>query len=473
MSQQKRQETDSLGAIAIDADKYWGAQTQRSLANFPFQEKSEAMPRQLIHALGLQKRCAALANKDLGVLDDKRADAIIDAAIHVQEGHLDNHFPLVIWQTGSGTQTNMNANEVIANYANQQLGAELGSKNPIHPNDHCNCSQSSNDSFPTAMHLASVFMAKNTLLPALHAFKDALHEKSVSFQNIIKIGRTHTQDATPITLGQVFAGYEALLQDALHAIDQRITALYLLAQGGTAVGTGLNAPKGFAESFAKHVAAISGYPFTASPNPCAQIASHDALVDFSAALNTLSVSCTKIANDIRFLASGPRSGLGELILPTNEPGSSIMPGKVNPTQCESLTQICAQVIGNHTAVTIGGSQGHFELNAYKPLIIHNVLRSMQLLSDGCRNMTQRCIIGLQADTKRIQQLMNQSLMLVTALNPHIGYDKAAQIAKKAYHDGTTLKEAAKALGLLTSTQFDAWVKPETMLAPYQTKKQPS
>ena len=468
--QAPRQESDSLGAIDIAASAYWGAQTQRSLQNFPFTEQGESMPRDVIHALGLQKRCCALANQELGVLDKSLAQAIIAAAERVQEGVLDEHFPLVIWQTGSGTQSNMNANEVIANCANLALGGTLGSKHPVHPNDHCNCSQSSNDSFPTAMHIAAVFVCQKRLLPSLDALHKALQAKVSAFKEIVKIGRTHTQDATPITLGQVFSGYEAMLAEGIDSIRASLGGLYALAQGGTAVGTGLNAPQGFAACFARHAARLSGYPFVPTDNTYASLAGHSALLGMSGSLNMVAANLLKIANDIRFLASGPRSGLGELILPANEPGSSIMPGKVNPTQCESLTQLCAQVIGNHTAATIGASQGHFELNVYKPLIIHNVLRSMHLLADGCRNFTERCLIGIEANTQRIDDLMNQSLMLVTALNTHIGYDKAAQIAKKAYKDKTTLKQAALQLGFLTEKQFDQWVRPQAMLAPYPLKK---
>ncbi|MBC6445503.1 MAG: class II fumarate hydratase [Alphaproteobacteria bacterium GM202ARS2] len=465
-----RQETDSLGAVTIATGNYWGAQTQRSLDNFAFTEGGETMPRAVIHALGLQKRCCALANQELGVLAPDLAQAIITVAEQVQIGALDAHFPLVIWQTGSGTQSNMNANEVIANCANLALGGALGSKHPVHPNDHCNCSQSSNDSFPTAMHIAAVFVCHEHLLPSLTAMQKALHDKVAAFQDIVKIGRTHTQDATPITLGQVFSGYEAMLVESIDSIRACLDGLYALAQGGTAVGTGLNAPQGFAACFARHVARLSGYPFTPAHNTYAALAGHSALLNMSGALNTAAANLLKIANDIRFLASGPRSGLGELNLPANEPGSSIMPGKVNPTQCESLTQLCAQVMGNHTATTIGASQGHFELNVYKPLIIHNVLRSMHLLADGCRNFTARCLVGIQANTARINELMSQSLMLATALNTHIGYDKAAQIAKKAYKDNTTLKQAAVQLGLLSEQQFDEWVRPQAMLAPYPLKK---
>ncbi len=458
-----RTETDSMGDIAVPADRYWGAQTQRSLENFKISH--ERMPKALIRALGIQKKAAALANQMLGELEAPLAQAIIEAAQEVIDGKWDDHFPLVVWQTGSGTQSNMNANEVIANRAIERLGGTIGSKTPVHPNDHCNRGQSSNDTFPSAMHIAAAEETHHRLLPALVRFHDALSEKSRDFSTLIKIGRTHTQDATPLTLGQEFSGYAKQIEYSRIRVEQTLPRILELAQGGTAVGTGLNAKKGFAEAFAAQVAAITRLPFVTADNKFEALAAHDALVELSAALNSIAVSCMKIANDIRFLASGPRSGLGELVLPANEPGSSIMPGKVNPTQCEAMTQVCAQVMGNHVAVTVGGSQGHFELNVFKPLIIHNVLQSIRLLADATVSFVDRCITGITANEERINDLMNRSLMLVTALNPHIGYDQAAQIAKKAHQEGLTLKEAALALGLLTSQQFDQWVRPENMIGP--------
>ena len=458
-----RTETDSMGDIAVPADRYWGAQTQRSLENFKI--GSERMPQALIRALGIQKKAAATANQILGELEAPLAQAIIEAAQEVIEGKWDDHFPLVVWQTGSGTQSNMNANEVIANRAIEILGGTIGSKTPIHPNDHCNRGQSSNDTFPTAMHIAAAEETYHRLLPALSQFHDALSKKSHDFATVIKIGRTHTQDATPLTLGQEFSGYAKQIEYSRIRIGQTLPRILELAQGGTAVGTGLNAKKGFAEAFAAQAAEITGLPFVTADNKFEALAAHDALVELSGALNSMAVSGMKIANDIRFLASGPRSGLGELMLPANEPGSSIMPGKVNPTQCEAMTQVCAQVMGNHVAVTVGGSQGHFELNVFKPLIIHNVLQSIRLLSDATISFVDRCITGITANEERIHDLMNRSLMLVTALNPHIGYDHAAQITKKAHQEGLTLKEAAVALGFLTSQQFDQWVRPEDMIGP--------
>ncbi len=462
-TQPSRTETDSMGDIAVPADRYWGAQTQRSLENFKISH--ERMPQPLIRALGIQKKAAACANQMLGELDPPLAQAMIDAAQEVIDGKLDDHFPLVVWQTGSGTQSNMNANEVIANRAIEMLGGKIGSKTPVHPNDHCNRGQSSNDTFPTAMHIAAAEQIHHRLLPALGQFHDALAEKSRTFATVIKIGRTHTQDATPLTLGQEFSGYAKQIEYSRLRIEQTLPRILELAQGGTAVGTGLNAKTGFAEAFAAQVAEITGLPFVTADNKFEALAAHDALVELSGALNSMAVSCMKIANDIRFLASGPRSGLGELILPANEPGSSIMPGKVNPTQCEAMTQVCAQVMGNHVAVTVGGSQGHFELNVFKPVIIHNVLQSIRLLADATISFVDRCITGISANEERIKDLMNRSLMLVTALNPHIGYDHAAQIAKKAHQEGLTLKEAALALGFLTSQQFDQWVRPEEMTGP--------
>jgi fumarate hydratase class II len=401
----------------------------------------------------------------LGVLDKTVGEKIIAAAQEVIDGKLDGHFPLVVWQTGSGTQTNMNVNEVISNRAIELAGGAMGSKKPVHPNDHVNMGQSSNDSFPTAMHIAAAGEITHSLIPALKHLHTALKAKQDEFKDIIKIGRTHLQDATPLTLGQEFSGYAKQIENSIRRMQSTLPALYELAQGGTAVGTGLNAKKGFAEAFAKEVAAITGIPFITAPNKFEALATHDALVEASGMLNTLAVSLMKIANDIRLLGSGPRCGFGELSLPENEPGSSIMPGKVNPTQSEALTMVCAQVMGNHVTVSIGGSNGHFELNVFKPVIIYNVLQSIRLIADGCVSFTDNCVVGIEANKERITKLMNESLMLVTSLNPHIGYDNAAKIAKKAHKEHTSLKEAGIALGLLTSEQFDAWVRPETMLGP--------
>mgnify|MGYP000157887802 FL=1 len=458
-----RIETDSFGEIAVPSDKYWGAQTQRSLQNFKI--GGETMPKPLIRAFGLQKKASALANIELGALDPKIGDAIVEASEHVIDGSLDDHFPLVVWQTGSGTQTNMNANEVISNKAIEHLGGTMGSKTPIHPNDHVNMGQSSNDSFPTAMHIATAEQAVHELIPALEHLRAALDGKAKEFKDIVKIGRTHLQDATPITLGQEFSGYTYMIEAGIKRVKASLADVYMLAQGGTAVGTGINSKVGFAESFAKHVADMTGLPFITAPNKFEALATHDALVEFSGTLNTLASSLMKIANDVRLLGSGPRCGIGEISLPENEPGSSIMPGKVNPTQSEAMTMVCAQVMGNHVAVTIGGSNGHFELNVFKPVIIFNVLQSIRLIADAARSFTDNCVIGIEARTDRITKLMNESLMLVTALNPHIGYDKAAKIAKKAHHENTTLKESGIALGYLTSEEFDAWVKPEDMIKP--------
>ncbi len=460
-----RTESDSFGNIDVPADKYWGAQTQRSLQNFKI--GGETMPKPLITAFGVLKLAAAKVNMQLGVLDKKIGDAVVKAASEVIDGKLDGNFPLVVWQTGSGTQTNMNVNEVISNRAIEMLGGTMGSKKPVHPNDHVNMGQSSNDSFPTAMHIATLMELKHTLLPALKHLRDALAKKQNEFKDIIKIGRTHLQDATPLTLGQEFSGYVGQLDYLLKMLDIDAIAFPIryLAQGGTAVGTGLNAKKGFAEAFAKEVASITKLPFETAPNKFTYLATHDQLVSFSGGLNTAAVALMKIANDIRLLASGPRSGLGELSLPENEPGSSIMPGKVNPTQCEAMTMVCAQVMGNHTTVSIAGSNGHFELNVFKPVIIYNVLQSIRLIADSAVSFTDNCVVGIEANKERINQLMNDSLMLVTSLNPHIGYDNAAKIAKKAHKEGTSLKAAGIALGLLTEKQFDEWVKPETMLGP--------
>ncbi len=460
-----RTESDSFGNIEVASDKYWGAQTQRSLQNFKI--GGETMPKPLITAFGILKLAAARVNMQLGVLDKTIGEKIIEAAQEVIDGKLDGNFPLVVWQTGSGTQTNMNVNEVISNRAIEMMGGTMGSKKPVHPNDHVNMGQSSNDSFPTAMHIAALIEMKHRLLPAFKHLRDALHKKQEEFKDIIKIGRTHLQDATPLTLGQEFSGYVTQMEYLLKMLDIDALAypVRYLAQGGTAVGTGLNAKKGFAEAFAKEVASITKLPFETAPNKFAYLATHDQLVALSGGLNTAAAALMKIANDIRLLGSGPRCGLGELSLPENEPGSSIMPGKVNPTQSEAMTMVCAQVMGNHVTVTIGGSNGHFELNVFKPVIIYNVLQSIRLLADSAVSFTDNCVAGIEANKERITKLMNESLMLVTSLNPHIGYDNAAKIAKKAHKEGTSLKEAGIALGLLTSEQFDQWVKPETMLAP--------
>ena len=458
-----RTETDSMGAVKVPADRYWGAQTQRSLENFKI--GGERMPAPLIRAFGVLKKAAVLVNIDLDEIDPPCGEAIADAAQEVIDGKLDDHFPLVVWQTGSGTQTNMNANEVIANRAIEMMGGDLGSKTPVHPNDHVNRGQSSNDAFPTAMHIAVATVLHEVLLPGLVRLHTALDDKAKAWAGIIKIGRTHTQDATPMTLGQEFSGYAAQVEYGICRVKDTLPRLYKLAQGGTAVGTGLNARKGFAEAFAARVADITGIPFATAPNKFEALAAHDAMVEVSGALNVLAASLTKIANDIRFLGSGPRSGLGELKLPENEPGSSIMPGKVNPTQCEAMTQVCAQVMGNHVTVTVGGAQGHFELNTFKPVIVYNVLQSARLIGDACISFTDNCVVGIEPDEDRIREHMERSLMLVTALNPHIGYDNAAKVAKKAHKEGTTLKEAAMALGLVTAEDFDAWVRPENMVGP--------
>ena len=458
-----RIETDSLGEVAVPADAHWGAQSQRSLANFDI--GVETMPAPLIKALGIQKQSAARANMDLGVLDAKLGDAIVAAAGEVIDGTLADQFPLSVWQTGSGTQSNMNANEVIASRANQILTGQHGGKDPVHPNDHCNMGQSSNDTFPTAMHIAAASETIEQLIPALGHLHGALDAKAKAFADIVKIGRTHLQDATPLTLGQEFSGYAKQVEYGIARLEAALPRVLELAQGGTAVGTGINSKAGFAEKFAEHVASITGHDFVTAPNKFEALAAHDALVELSGALNTIAVSCMKIANDIRLLGSGPRSGLGEIALPANEPGSSIMPGKVNPTQCEALTMVCAQVMGNNTAVSVAGSHGHLELNVFKPVMIYNVLQAIRLLSDASRSFTDNCVTGIEANTGRIDQLMNESLMLVTALNPHIGYDNAAKIAKKAHADGTTLKEAALELGLLTEEQFAQWVVPAEMIKP--------
>ena len=458
-----RTETDSFGPLDVPADRYWGAQTQRSLINFPI--GWERQPVALIRALGVIKQACAGANTDLGHLDTARGRAIAEAAAEVAEGKLDDHFPLVVWQTGSGTQSNMNANEVIANRAIEIMGGVLGSKDPVHPNDHVNMGQSSNDTFPTAMHIATATMAHDVLLPGLAKLHGAIEQKIRDFDGIIKIGRTHTQDATPLTLSQEFSGYLHQVAMGIARVKSALPRIYELAQGGTAVGTGLNTSRGWAEDVAARMAQITGLPFVTAPNKFEALAAHDAMVEMSGALRGVAVSLYKIANDIRFLGSGPRSGLGELILPENEPGSSIMPGKVNPTQCEALTQVCAHVMGNDAAVGFAGSQGHFELNVYKPMMAYNVLQSMQLLGDAASSFTDNLVQGLKADEARIERLMRESLMLVTALAPEIGYDNATTVAKTAHKNGTTLREEAVRLGFVDEATFDRIVRPEKMVGP--------
>lgn len=463
MSTPVRTESDSFGALEIPADKYYGAQTARSLINFPI--GGETMPVPLVHALGVIKQAAARVNRDQGKLAPELADAMDRAAGEVAAGKFDGNFPLVVWQTGSGTQSNMNANEVIANRAIEILGGEIGTKSPVHPNDHCNMSQSSNDTFPTAMHIAAAREIHHRLLPALEHLKAALSAKSAEWQDIVKIGRTHTQDATPLTLGQEFGGYAAQLEMGIKRVTEASDGLYDLAQGGTAVGTGLNTQTGFAEKFAAEVAGITGLPFRTAPNKFEALAAHDAYVYAHGALNTVAASLFKVANDIRLLGSGPRSGLGELSLPENEPGSSIMPGKVNPTQCEAMTMVCTQVFGNQTTMSVAGSQGHFELNVYKPVMAYNMLQSIRLLADASVSFTDRCVAGIRANEHNITDLMERSLMLVTALAPAIGYDKATQIAKTAHKNGTSLREEALKLGYVTEDEFDRLVRPEKMIGP--------
>ncbi|MEM9872718.1 MAG: class II fumarate hydratase [Pseudomonadota bacterium] len=458
-----RTETDSFGPLEVPSDKYWGAQTQRSIMNFPI--GWEKQPVAIVRALGVIKKACALQNKAQGTLDARLADAIVEAAGEVVDGKLDDNFPLVVWQTGSGTQSNMNANEVIANRAIEILGGVIGSKDPVHPNDHCNMGQSSNDTFPTAMHIATAMTARDVLLPGLHKLHAALAAKADAFKDIIKIGRTHTQDATPLTLGQEFSGYAHQVAMGIARIEAALPRIYELAQGGTAVGTGLNTKHGWAEAVAEHMADITGLPFVTAPNKFEALAAHDAMVEMSGALKTVAASLFKIANDIRLLGSGPRCGLGELMLPENEPGSSIMPGKVNPTQCEALTQVCAHVMGNDAAVGFAGSQGHFELNVYKPMMAYNVLQSMQLMGDACVAFTDNLVDGLQADEVRIDKLMRESLMLVTALAPEIGYDNATKVAKTAHKNGTTLIEEAVNMGLVTEERFNEVVRPENMIGP--------
>ena len=460
---QTRTETDSFGPLEVPSEKYWGAQTQRSIINFPI--GWEKQPVAIIRALGVIKQACAEANKSAGNLDEKIADAIIKAAAEVVEGQFDDNFPLVVWQTGSGTQSNMNANEVIANRAIEILGGTIGSKDPVHPNDHCNMAQSSNDTFPTAMHIATAMASSDVLIPGLEKLEKALRSKIEEFDGIIKIGRTHTQDATPITLSQEFSGYAHQVHMGIRRINKSLEDIYELAQGGTAVGTGLNTFEGWDTTVAKNISRITGLPFVTAPNKFEALAAHDAMVEISGSLKTVAASLFKIANDIRLLGSGPRCGLGELILPENEPGSSIMPGKVNPTQCESMTQVCAHVIGNDTAVGFAGSQGHFELNVYKPMIAYNVLQSIQLLGDACSAFTDNLVDGLKADDTRIDKLMRESLMLVTALAPKIGYDNATKVAKTAHKNGTTLKEEAISLGFVDEKTFDEVVRPENMVGP--------
>ncbi|MBM5790584.1 MAG: class II fumarate hydratase [Cyanobacteria bacterium M_surface_10_m1_298] len=455
-----RTETDSMGAIAVPAEHYWGAQTQRSITNFPF---GQHMPLAIVHAFGQLKAACAEANRDLGKLDEALCAAIVSAAEEVASGALDAEFPLKVWQTGSGTQSNMNANEVIANRAIEALGGELGSKSPVHPNDHVNLSQSSNDTFPAAMHIAVVLELEQQLLPAVEHLAAALQAKATSYAGLVKIGRTHLQDAVPLSLGQEFSGYVTQLQLAIEAIRLSLPRVRELAIGGTAVGTGLNAPKGFGDAVAARLSERLGTAFSSAPNKFQALAGHEALASAHGALTVLAGSLMKIANDIRWLGSGPRCGLGELVLPENEPGSSIMPGKVNPTQCESLTMVAAQVMGNNTAVQIGASQGNFELNVFKPLIAHNVLESIGLLAGACSSFREHCIEGLKANETRIERLLNQSLMLVTALTPAIGYDRASGIAKHAHKHGLSLKEAALVLGEISAEDFDQWVRPEAMV----------
>ena len=458
-----RTESDTFGPIEVASDKYWGAQAQRSLGNFKIGWETQPAP--VVRALGIVKRAAAESNMALGRLDETIAKNIVAAANEVIEGKLDAHFPLVVWQTGSGTQSNMNANEVISNRAIEMMGGAMGSKQPVHPNDHCNMSQSSNDTYPTAMHIACAEEIEHRLLPALAKLRNALNDKAQAWKDVIKIGRTHTQDATPLTLGQEFSGYTQQLDNGIERIRQTMPKLMELAQGGTAVGTGLNAPVGFAEMVAERIAGITGMEFTTAPNKFEALAGHDAMVMSHGAINTVAASLFKIANDIRFLGSGPRSGLGELALPENEPGSSIMPGKVNPTQCEALTQVCVQVFGNNAALTFAGSQGHFELNVYNPVMAYNFLQSVRLMADAAVSFTDNCVVGIEAREDNLKAALERSLMLVTALAPKIGYDNAATIAKTAHKNGTTLREEAVGGGFVTEAEFDEVVRPEKMISP--------
>jgi fumarate hydratase class II len=462
-AENSRTETDSFGPIQVAADRYWGAQAERSLGNFRI--GWEKQPLSVVRALGVVKRAAAEANMELGRLDPALGETIVKAAQEVIDGKLDDHFPLVVWQTGSGTQSNMNANEVISNRAIEMLGGVMGSKKPVHPNDHVNMSQSSNDTYPTAMHIACAERIVHHLLPALRHLHAALEEKTRAFADIVKIGRTHTQDATPLTLGQEFSGYAAQVASSIKRIELTLPGLMELAQGGTAVGTGLNAPVGFAGKVAERIAAITGLAFVTAPNKFEALAAHDSMVFSHGAINAAAAALFKIGNDIRFLGSGPRSGLGELALPENEPGSSIMPGKVNPTQCEALTQVCVQVFGNHAAITVAGSQGHFELNVYNPLMAYNFLQSVQLMADAAVSFTDNCVVGIEAREDNIKAALDRSLMLVTALAPKIGYDNAAKIAKTAHRNGTTLREEALATGLVTAEEYDRLVRPEDMTRP--------
>ncbi|HZQ54456.1 MAG TPA: class II fumarate hydratase [Bryobacteraceae bacterium] len=463
MDGEKRKESDSMGTIEVPADRYWGAQTQRSLIHFDI--GIDKMPPELIRAFGVLKKAAALVNRDLGKLDEEKTRFIVQAADEVISGRLNDHFPLRIWQTGSGTQTNMNANEVISNRAIELAGGTMGSKKPIHPNDHVNMSQSSNDTFPTAMHIAAAEQVERNLIPSVQELRDALDKKAQEFADIVKIGRTHLQDATPLTLGQEISGWVSLLDRDIERLRTALHGLYELAIGGTAVGTGLNAHPEFAERAAAKISELTGLPFRSHPNKFAALSAHDELVAASGVLKTLAASLMKIANDIRWLASGPRCGLGELILPENEPGSSIMPGKVNPTQCEAMTMVAVQVMGNDAAIGFAGSQGNFELNVFKPVIIHNFLHSVRLLSDACRSFTEHCALGIEVNRSKIDEYVHNSLMLVTALSPIVGYDNAAKIAHTAHLEGSNLKEAAEKLGYLSGEEFDKWVKPETMTQP--------
>ncbi|MCY3994519.1 MAG: class II fumarate hydratase [Rhodobacter sp.] len=458
-----RTETDSFGPLEVPTDRYWGAQTQRSLMNFPI--GWEKQPAAIVRALGVIKQACAEANRDSGRLRRELADAIIQAASEVAAGDLDDHFPLVVWQTGSGTQSNMNANEVIANRAIEIMGGVIGSKDPVHPNDHCNMGQSSNDTFPTAMHIATALTARDVTLPGLAKLASALEGKVNEFEGIIKIGRTHTMDATPLTLAQEFSGYAHQIRKGIERVETALADVHELAQGGTAVGTGLNSPPGWGETVAAGIAQITDLPFVSAPNKFEALAAHDAIVGMSGALKTVATGLYKIANDIRLMGSGPRCGIGELLLPENEPGSSIMPGKVNPTQVEAITQVCAHVMGNDAAIGFAGSQGHFELNVYKPMIAYNVLQSMQLIGDATIAFTDNCVVGIRANEERIGALMRESLMLVTALAPRIGYDNATAVAKAAHRNGTTLKEEAIGLGFVDEREFDDTVKPERMIGP--------
>ena len=460
---QTRTETDSMGDIAVPENRYYGAQTARSLIHFDI--GAETMPRELIRGMGILKKASALVNAELGLLSANIKDLITKAADEVIDGKLDDHFPLRVWQTGSGTQSNMNSNEVIANRGIELAGGVIGSKDPVHPNDHVNMGQSSNDTFPTAMHIAAVESIRESLIPSLIALTKSFRNKSTEFKNIIKIGRTHLMDATPLTLGQEFSGYTTQLEYALDRINGCMPRMYQIALGGTAVGTGLNSHRDFPEKVAKQIADITGYPFVTAPNKFESLAAHDAIVEASGVLKTIACSLMKIANDIRWLGSGPRCGIGEITLPANEPGSSIMPGKVNPTQSEAMTMVAAQVIGNDTAINVGGSSGNFELNVFKPVMIYNLLQSIRLLADSSRSFNDHCVVGIKPNKTQIEKHLNGSLMLVTALNPHIGYDNAAKVAKKAYQENTTLKESAVALGLLTDEEFDEKVRPEKMTGP--------